>query len=85
MKLMFWRTRAEITSKTITLDEYEIIKKWLADNKIKHKDRFGDRGMREDWGWAAWIEIKNKNGEGSEHTFQFYKEKDAMLFKMRWK
>lgn len=79
---MFWKIRAEVTTKMITLDEYYIIKEWLKANKIKHKDQYSDPG--DAWAFAVWIDVKNDGGIEHPHTFEFYKKRDAVLFKTRW-
>lgn len=74
------KIRAEVTVDDITLDQYKVIKQWLADNNIKHKDRYDD----ENWGYKSWVDIKDYKEEGHAHTFQFYREKDAVFFKTIW-
>jgi len=85
MKLKFWKIEAEVTTNEISLAQYKDIKKWLIDNKIKHKDRYGDGCGASDWGWKTWVEMKEQAGKSHEHIFEFYREKDAVFFKTRWK
>lgn len=77
------KIRAEVTIEDITLDQYTVIKQWLEDNNIKYKDRYGDC-HGENWGYKAWIDIKNKENKGHGHTFQFYRKVDAVFFKTIW-